>query len=159
MSPHNAADGFDMPVIGILCDGMSFEFFSYDGKKRKFTRGCLPAIPGDSAVPCHGLQLNNSTCFIAGLRQICEIIFDLFLDAYISGLTSFKSRLHEQSFAGEKEGRFRSLDEWDEGLKHAQEAFGKFRAAETKRKAKDSEQANILVEEAMNALKLRYEIF
>jgi hypothetical protein len=64
------------------------------------------------------------------------------MGAYISSLTSF-----------------RSLDKWDEALKYAQEALGKFRAAETKREGKDSDQANTLVEQAMAAMELRYEIF
>ena len=141
---NNTAEGFDIPVIGILCDGASFEFFSFDGKTRKFTRGCLP---GDPAECRRGLRLADFTldgpaCFITGLRQICEIIFDLFMGAYISSLTSL-----------------RSLDKWDEALKHAQEAFVKFRAAELKREGKDSDQANTLVEQAMEALELRYEIF
>jgi len=71
------------------------------------------------------------------------------MGAYISSLTSFRER-------SERKPR-KSLDKWDEALKHAQEAFGKFRAAETKRKGKDSEQANTLVEEAMNALELSIE--
>jgi hypothetical protein len=156
---NNAAKGFDMPIIGILCDGMSFEFFSFDGKTRKFTRGCLP---GDPAEYRCGLRLTDFTLdgpgrFIAGLRQICEIIFDLFMGAYISSLTSFRER---SEWKGKKDGNPRkSLDEWDEALKHAQEAFGKFRAAETKRKGKDGERANTLVEEALYALELRYKIF
>ncbi|KIK09792.1 hypothetical protein K443DRAFT_301106 [Laccaria amethystina LaAM-08-1] len=151
---NNAAKGFDMPIIGILCDGMSFEFFSFDGKTRKFTRGCLP---GDPAEYRCGLRLTDFTLdgpgrFIAGLRQICEIIFDLFMGAYISSLTSFRER---SEWKGKKDGNPRkSLDEWDEALKHAQKAFGKFRAAETKRKGKDGERANTLVEEALYALEL-----
>jgi len=39
------------------------------------------------------------------------------------------------------------------------EVLGKFWAVEIKHNDKDSEQANTLVEEAMNTLKLRYEIF
>ena len=156
---NNTAEGFDVPVIGILCDGMSFEFFSFDGKTRKFTRGCLPGDPDEHR---RGLRLTDFTLdgparFIAGLRRICEIIFDLFMGAYISSLTSCRERSERK---GKEEGKPRkSLDKWDEALKHAQEAFGKFRAAETKRKGKNSEQANTLVEEAMNALELRYEIF
>src|SRR6266550_2038334 len=121
---NNAVEGFDVPVIGILCDGMSFEFFSFDGKTRKFTRGCLP---GDPREHRRGLRLTDFTLdgpapFIAGLRRICEIIFDLFMGAYISCLTSFRERSERK---GKKEGKPRkSLDKWDEALKHAQEAFG-----------------------------------
>lgn len=136
---NNAVEGFDVPIIGIFCDGMSFEFFSFDGKTRKFTRGCLP---GDPVKYRRGLRLSDFTIYgparsIAGLRRICEIIFDLFMGAYISSLTSFREQSEQK---GEKEGKPRkSLDKWDEALKHAQEAFGKFRAAETKCKGKDSD--------------------
>ena len=62
---------FDIPVIGILCDGMSFEFFLFDGKTRKFTRGCLP---GDPAECRRGLRLANFTldgpaCFSSNMRD------------------------------------------------------------------------------------------
>lgn len=153
---NNAAAGFGMSIIGILCGGRSFDFFSFDGKTRKFTRGCLP---GDPAEHRRGLRLVDFTLdgpdrFIAGLRPICEIIFDLFMGAYISSLMSF----HERSERKGKEGKsIKSLDKWDEALKHAQEAFGKFRAAETKRNDKDIGQASALVGQAMNDLKLSIE--
>ncbi len=36
----NAANGFHVPIIGILCNGMSFEFFSFDmSNSHKFSRG------------------------------------------------------------------------------------------------------------------------
>jgi hypothetical protein len=156
---NNTTQGYDVPIIGILCDGTSFEFFSFDGSNsRKFARGCLP---GDPKKFRRGLRLADFTLdgpapFMADLRRICEIIFDLLVGAYISSLTSFRDRSQRR---GNRELKPRkNLEKWDEALKHAKEAFKEFRAAETKREGKHIEEANSLVEDAMKALKLRYEI-
>lgn len=52
----------------------------------------------------------------------------------------------------------KSLTRWDEALKHAKEAFDKLRNAEGMRQGQLPDDANPTVEEAMKALKLRYEI-
>lgn len=155
---NNATEGFHAPIIGIFCDGMSFEFFSFDrSNSPKFTRGCLP---GDPRKFHRGIQLIDftSSCpalFIAGLRQICEIIFDLLMGSYISSLTAYCDQYKLRGM-----GPRQKLKTWDEAqaLKHAQEALKKFRAAETKRSEKHIKEANALVEEAMKVMKLRYEI-
>jgi hypothetical protein len=92
---NNATQGYEVPIVGILCDGTSFEFFSFDGSKSpKFARGCLP---GDPKKFRRGLRLADFTLdgpapFMADLRPICEIIFDLLVGAYISSLTAFRDR-------------------------------------------------------------------
>ena len=89
---NNTLYGFTVLVIGILCDGMKFEFFSFDAKwTNKFSRGCLL---GDPLGSRRGLKLvdfskEGSAGFIAGLRQICEIVFDLLEGAYVACLTAF----------------------------------------------------------------------
>jgi hypothetical protein len=88
--------GFKVPVFGILCDGKSFEFFSFDGSTSppSFTRGCLPGDPPEFR---RGLQLSDFTLtgparFIVELRQICEVIFDLLMSSFVSSLTAFQQR-------------------------------------------------------------------
>src|ERR1700722_8456905 len=149
---NNTTQGYDVPIVGILCHGTSFEFFSFNGSKSpKFTRGCLP---GDPKKFRRGLRLADFTldgpgAFMADLRPICEIIFDLLVGAYISSLTAFRDRSQRR---GNRERK------WEEALMHAQEAFKKFRDAETQRKCKQIGAANSLVDNAMEALKRRYEI-
>ena len=173
---NNKLDGFDVPVIGILCDGTSFEFFSFSakGKTYKFNCGCLPGDPIEYRC---GLQLTDFTPDDSAARgrfvgqilfhkfdgdPICEIIFDLLMGAYVSSMTQklFREQSESEKKLKGRKGRkvgFGELepssDRWDEALDY-EEAFGKFRAAVKKK----SEQAKILVEDAMNSLKLRYEI-
>jgi hypothetical protein len=60
-----------------------------------------------------------------GLRQICEIIFDLLLQSYILSLDAY----YQNCFIGngKKEGRH----EWEEALHLAGDALENFRVAET----------------------------
>lgn len=100
--------------------------------------------------------LTGPALFIRDLQQICEIIFDLLLGAYISSLTAFRDRSQRRA---KREGKPRtSLEKWDQALTHAKDALIKFRNAEIKRHGKLIEDANTLVEEAMKDLKLRYDI-
>ena len=70
-------------VFGILWDGKSFEFFSFDSSASlpSFTRGCLP---GDPPEFCRGLQLSDFTLtgparFIAELRYVnIRLTYELF---------------------------------------------------------------------------------
>ena len=157
---NNATQGFKVPVFGILCDGKSFEFFSFDGgtSPPSLTRGCLP---GDPLEFRRGLRLSDFTLtgpthFIHELRQICEVIFDLLMSSFVSSLTEFQKRSDRRGKRDQKPRK--SLAKWDEALNHAKDASGKFRDAEAMRKNQLVDEANETVEEAMKALKQRYEI-
>lgn len=157
---NNAMQGFDVPVFGILCDGNSFEFFSFDGSTSppSFTRGCLPGDPPEFR---RGLRLSDFTLtgpaqFICELRQICEIIFDLFMRSYLSSLMEFRKRSKRRGKEEQKPEN--SLPRWDEASRHAKEAVDKFRDAEGMRQGQLIDDANATVEKAMEALKQRYEI-
>jgi hypothetical protein len=152
--------GFKVPVFGILCDGKSFEFFSYDGSAfpTSFTRGCFPGDPPEFR---RGLQLSDFTLtgrarFIAELRQISEVIFDLLMSSFVSSLTAFQQRSERKGKKDQKPRK--SLAKWEEALKHANDALDKFRKAECLRKDQLIDKANAAAEEAMKALKQRCEI-
>ena len=153
-------EGFKVPVFGILCDGKSFEFFSFDGSTSppSFTRGCLPGDPPEFR---RGLQLSDFTLtgparFIAELRQICEVIFDLLMSSFVSSLTAFQQRSERKGMKNQKPRK--SLAKWEEALKYAKDASEKFRNAEAMRKGQLVDDANKVAEEAMKALKQRFEI-
>ena len=157
---NNAMKGFKVPVFGILCDGKSFEFFSFDGSTAppSFTRGCLPGDPPEFR---RGLQLSDFTLtgparFIAELRQICEVIFDLLMSAFVSSLTAFQQRSERKGKKDQKPRK--SLGKLEDALKHAKDALEKFRDAEGKCKGQLIDDANAAAEEAMKALKQRCEI-
>ncbi|KAH9036502.1 hypothetical protein EDB85DRAFT_1888854 [Lactarius pseudohatsudake] len=95
---NNSKDGFNVPVYGILCDGHSFLFFTFDGstKPYKLTMGSFP----------------GTHHFICSLRPICKTIFNLLLLAYIASLKAYHDRDASQQ---------KSLDGWDKALKFAEE--------------------------------------
>jgi hypothetical protein len=143
-------------VYGILCDGDVFEFFLFDGSTKPplFYHGC------DRTVPRTRLQLPDFTQtatprpFIDALRPICEIIFDLMLAGYISSLEAYHNRSINNSA---KEGKPRqSLDKWDRAISSAHKALEKFRDAEKKRQIQLIDDANAIVQEAVESLKSRY---
>ena len=145
-----------MPVYGILCDGDVFEFFQFDGstKPPSFYHGC------DSTVPRTRLQLPDFTQtgtprpFLDALRPICEIIFDLMLRAYSSSLEAYHNRSAKNSA---KEGKPRpSLDKWERAIGSARQALEMFRDAETKRQVQLINEANAIVQKAMESLKYRH---
>jgi len=84
------------PIYGILCDGSTFEFFSFDGSSTPPTvsRGvfCPPdSKPLDTLVVAdyHG---TSDAKFIFSLRPVCETLFYFFLLAYKSGIEAYMQR-------------------------------------------------------------------
>jgi hypothetical protein len=131
----------------------------FDGSTKpfSFSHGTLP---GDPPALRYGFGLNDFTAvessgpFIRALRQICDIIFDLLLQSYISSLDAYRNRSVSK---GMKEGRPRkSTHEWEEALCFADDALEKFRAAETMRRDNLPDEANTTVQDAMDILKRRY---
>jgi hypothetical protein len=89
--------------------------------------------------------------FIASLRPICEIIFDLLLCGYVSSLKAN----HKITREGWPRGH---IDKWEEAISAAVRASQDFRDAEMKHQAQLINEANSIVEEAMTSLKCRYGI-
>ena len=149
-----------MPVYGILCDGaeLAFEFFRFDGstKPSSFCRGRDTLLRTRLHLP-EFTHAAHSRGFIDALRPICEIIFDLLLNGYISSLEAdYKCSGQDTATAG-KLGP--SPEKWTPAISSAQKALTMFRDAETKRGAQLIDEANTTVEQAMETLKSRYGSF
>ena len=93
----NDRAGFhSFPIYAILCDGITFEFFSFNGKTAQptFSRGVfrLPnAEPIETlAVGIYGSKTNAE--FIFSLRPICETLFYFLLLAYKTGIEASIAR-------------------------------------------------------------------
>ena len=136
-----------MPVHGILCDGNAFEFFRFDGttKPLSFYQG------RDTTVPRTRMYLPDLTeaspgSLIDALRPICEFVFDLMVMAYISSLNAWHMA----------EGK-PSLENWDRAISSAHKAQENFRDAETKRQMQHIDEADALVQQAMESLQDRYD--
>ncbi|KAF8342428.1 hypothetical protein F5887DRAFT_1062352 [Amanita rubescens] len=150
-----------IPIYGILCDGITFEFFLFDGSTRPsdFYRGCFP---GDPKHLRRGLRLSDftlmekTTQFICDLRPICESIFDIMVVGYISSLTAYRDRSFRQ---GIKQGEpIKSLDKWNLAVQRAEEALSKSRGAELMRQAAYFDDADTIAQNAINTLKLSIEL-
>jgi hypothetical protein len=145
-----------VPVYGILCDGDVFEFFWFDGstKPPSFYHGCDLTVPRTRLHLPDFTQTATPRSFIDALRPICEIIFDLMLRGYISSLEAYHNRSVKNSA---KEGKLRqSLDKWERATSSAHQAFEKFRDAERKCQIQLIDEANEIVQKAMELLKDRY---
>ncbi|KAF8806804.1 hypothetical protein BYT27DRAFT_6609038 [Phlegmacium glaucopus] len=116
-------------VYGILCDGITFEFFSFDGStvtngsRPTFSRGVLYSTATSPGV--HRLTVANCvespTQFIASLRPICETLFYLFLVSYKTGVSAYLMR---STVRGQAERRTRrSFPGWVIALDHAEKAL------------------------------------
>jgi hypothetical protein len=140
-------------VYGILCDGEIFEFFRFDGstKPPSFNHGCYGPTRTRLVLPDFTDTVMHP--FIAALRPICEIIFDLMLTGYVASLEVYHNRSERKS---ENEGKLRqSLVKCKQAITYAQQARGLFRDAETRRQIGLLDEANAIVQEAMETLKLR----
>jgi len=88
--------------------------------------------------------------FILQLRCICETIFDIMLNAYISALIAYHNR---STSMRKREGVKRpSLDGWDRALKFAKDALATFRQAENQRKDGNVDSADLSVVEGLRLL-------
>lgn len=157
---NNAQRGFALPIFCILSDSLTFEFFKFERTKlgsASFSRGCFS---GDPEHLQHGLTLPDPKAtethlpFILRLRCICETVFDIMLNAYISALQAYHDR---SALAGKRKGVQRpSFDGWDQALKLAHDALATFRKAETQRAKGDIKSADVSVQEGLRLLDERY---
>ena len=84
-------------IYGILCDGTSFEFFSFNGSANPpiFSRGVFQTTP--SSKPHRKLTVadydsTSEANFIRSLRPICETFFYFLLLAYKAGVDAYTER-------------------------------------------------------------------
>lgn len=144
-----------IPIYGILCDGSTFQFFTFDGttKPYKFSIG---VARGSRFRIAGGLPLidfsseHTARLFIHSLRPICETVFNLLLVAYVASLKVFRDR------SPSRNRQRKSLDGWDKALKFAEEALEKSQAAEVLRQDDLIVDADAATEAAFKALRLRY---
>jgi hypothetical protein len=149
---NNTRFDISIPIYGILCDGSSFQFFTFDGntKPYKFSMG---VVPGSRFRVAGGLPLFDfsseptARAFIHSLRPICETVFNLLLVAYIASLKVFRDR------SASRHGQRKSLDGWDKALKFAEGALEKSQDAEALRRGNSIVDADATTESLKQPLK------
>lgn len=155
---NNRQDDISMPIYGMLCDGIIFQFFSFDGNTRpyKFSIGLDPSTQF-KVIPLHDFSFQpTSHAFICGLRSICEIVFNLLLLTYIASLKAFMPCEGVAPQSGQE-----NISAWDEGLslglRFAEEALKKSQNAEALCQDNLITNAHMVAEDALQDLKHRYD--
>jgi hypothetical protein len=121
----NSRLGFEsFPIYGILCDGKSFDFFSFDGstKPSTFSRGIFKHEGHTfKGLTVGSLGRCSAINFILSLRPICESIFSCLLMGYRTGMQAYLQRSMKR---GSEERRSQSSTSgWEKSLRLANEAF------------------------------------
>jgi hypothetical protein len=118
---RNVRNGFpSTPVYGILCDGQSFQFFSFDGSTKPpiISQGVFG--PGEhQTLSLAHLTSTGPTDFIMSLRPICEVIFFFLFLGYTTGLEACYERSVEMGFAEKQtqESTTGLMSSYDLGIK------------------------------------------
>jgi hypothetical protein len=113
------------PVYAILCDGMSFEFFSFDGNSRPptFSRGVFPTSTSkpQEMITLANYHSSSDDVFIRSLRPLCETLFYFFLLTFRTGIEAF---LQRSAIRANKDKRPQaSTPSWQEALGQARQAL------------------------------------
>lgn len=159
---NNANNGLRVPVYGILCYRDYFEFFLFEGNTLgdtgPFSFKC-GSLPNDQSPRYFRLPdpayTQTTGPFINALRPICEVLFDLLMNGYVSSVTMYHASVSRS--ANDRQPK-KGLVQWEEAMHLAVRALEDFREAERQRQAQLTDDANSLVDQAMTSLKRRYEI-
>lgn len=156
---NNEKQGFSVPILGILCDGSSFEFFSYDGYSKTFSRGLLvsKSIPGSTAIARVTLPpITQATGieYIRALRPLCESFYFLLLKGFLAGLEAYIRRARDYGSDGSR--NYGSEGQWELAL--AKAVFARNKSVEAGETAMDGhiQKAERLADEAKALLEERY---
>jgi len=123
----NDQNGYQVPILAILCDGKHFYFFRFIDRHRphvqpKFCMGKF--ANGDRRINIDDIELNPSTdarVFVRQIRNTCESLYYVFLTGYQTGLEAYWKHSVEK---GEAEGKGReSTPGWHEATVHAKDAL------------------------------------
>jgi len=138
-----ANDRLDLPpslIFGILSDGTSFEFFSFNGSAKPpiFSRGVFRTTPiskPHQRITVADYDATSDANFIRSLRPICETIFYLPLLAYKAGVDAYTERYLKNGIEDMRPRE--SYPSWADAKEHAGEALALAVGAATRVFARD----------------------
>ncbi|TDL16564.1 hypothetical protein BD410DRAFT_901961 [Rickenella mellea] len=134
-----------VPIHAIICDTIGFSFFKFDGDTSPYTfsGGHYPGglSCGYSNI-CLFPAIHDRRRFLAQLRILTEIVFDVLLAAYCRSLVVFRDRPDITT------GQKKNLDSWATAIDHADDALAMCRNAELERQAHLPDEADAMVDEA-----------
>jgi hypothetical protein len=96
----NFQNGFNVPIMAILCDGHYFYFFKFEGRRQaggapQFFLGKFP--DGSWRQPIAETNSDDPRDFLRQTRLLCESLYYVFLSGYRSGLEAYWNRSVERS--------------------------------------------------------------
>jgi hypothetical protein len=134
----NETRGFDgFPIHAILTDGRDFEFYHVDFSSYTATRGVPSVEAGITSLDPDRITLphtERAPDWLPTLKVVIEVVFDTFLQSYISGIEAHQmfSRRRarvQQTELGIGYRRRRPVDTWDRVHHLASTALETFRDA------------------------------
>lgn len=157
----NAEDGFEVPILAILCDGRDFYFFKYEANMHAgcalpiFARGAFGGNTTHTILSVPDLaRQSNPEDFVGNVRRLSEVLYYVFMNGYISGLEACWKC---DSSKGTAEGRSQSsAPSWHNALVTAKSALEQAMLACSKREQDKAEESEILAKKAHELLKERY---
>ena len=99
----NFQQGFNVPIMGILCHGTFFYFFKFEAQRQagsapQFYMGKFPdGTRRQWIVDAKLDNLNDPRDFLRQTRLLCESLYYVFLSGYRSGLEAYWNRSVERS--------------------------------------------------------------
>lgn len=157
----NAEDGFEVPILAILCDGRDFFFYKYEANMHVgsalpiFAKGAFGGNTKHTtiSVPDSDSQSNPTEGFVGNIRRLSEVLYYVFMNGYISGL---EACWKYDSSKGTAEGSQSSTPGWHNALVTAKSALEQAMLACSKREQDKVEESEILAKKAHELLKERY---
>lgn len=120
----NSQAGFEVPILAILCDGKSLQFYKFDethDKKPRFLKGTFGNDQFQVPVPTGTDYKTHPDRFVGQNRYVSEVIYYVFLVGYVTGLEAHWNR---SVAAGKAEGQPRpSTPTWHKALDLARESL------------------------------------
>jgi hypothetical protein len=99
----NLQNGFNVPIMAILCDGSYFYFFKFKDRRQtgsapQFLLGKLPDGNWRQRIAeANPDNPNDPRDFLRQTRLLCESLYYVFLSGYRSGLEAYWNRSVERS--------------------------------------------------------------
>ena len=150
----NFQDGFDVPIMAMLCDGSYFYYFKFDNRRRAgstppFFMGTLPDGSWRQRIP----QTNSDDPgdSLRQTRLLCDSLYYVFLSGYRSGLEAYWNRSLERN----KDAFRQSTPRWHNATVSAGKALEEAKSAWNLRQGNKLEESKASAERALQFLAAR----
>jgi hypothetical protein len=152
----NFQNGYNVPIMAVLCDGSYFYFFKFENRQQEdkelpFSLGTFP--DGNWRLSIAETDSDDPVYFVRRTRLLCESLYYTFLSGYRSGLEAYWNRSMERS---KSKGTLReSTPKWQNAKLLAGQALEEAKSAWNLRQDNQLEESKASAESALRYLKKR----